>query len=108
MTPTPAPAVLPPLPEPEVPSGNYAGPVGEGASENLYTADQMQAYALAAISAQQEGQKHLAACDGGGVTDAGVDEACKAAYVVVGVSQRADMRGALEGFALARSIGRIA
>jgi hypothetical protein len=45
-------AGLPPLPEPAVPSGSYAGPVGEGASENLYAADQMHAYALAAIACQ--------------------------------------------------------
>lgn len=45
MTPTPAPA-LPPLPEPSLMSSD---------TQNVYTADQMQAYALAALAAQPHG-----------------------------------------------------
>lgn len=42
---------LPPLPEPNTCCGEYAGPPGEGASCDLWDADQMRAYALQAFEA---------------------------------------------------------
>lgn len=44
---------LPPLPKPDVRCGEYAGPPGEGASEDYYTADQMREYALAACGVKE-------------------------------------------------------
>lgn len=46
-------AELPELPKPDVRCGEYAGPPGEGASENYYTADQMREYALLAVKAER-------------------------------------------------------
>ena len=52
---TDTPEALPPLPQPAVRCGEYAGPPGEGASESLWSSDQMHEYARAALAQRQQG-----------------------------------------------------
>jgi hypothetical protein len=48
------PEAIPPLPEPDVKCGEYAGPPGEGANEDYYTAEQMHTYVIEAVLAERE------------------------------------------------------